>query len=229
MNTLVRGAHGPLGLACVRQTLRAGDAVVAGVQAPHGVPLALTDLQEKFPQLLTTVAWQSGRWPSLPAVERAIIAELPIPPAQTDESDDLAGALRAATAETCTADVLALLAPTLAALQLVAAVRPRRVRIQASWLGSIDEKIRGGSYPLSVACAAHLMLARTAALDLQRAGIAAVVGNAGRYRLDMAGPGFPGRDRRRRTRTAGRAESLSTGRRAAVPGLAGHRATVVTG
>lgn len=34
------------------------------------------------------------------------------------------------------------------------------------------------------------MLVRGAAFDLQRAGIAAVVGNAGRYKLDMAGPGF---------------------------------------
>jgi hypothetical protein len=41
-----------------------------------------------------------------------------------------------------------------------------------------------------MAYASQLMLVRAASLDLQRAGIATVVGNAGRYRLDMAGPAF---------------------------------------
>ena len=34
------------------------------------------------------------------------------------------------------------------------------------------------------------MLCRTAALDLRRDGIPAVVGNAGRYRMDIAGPEY---------------------------------------
>lgn len=190
MNTLVLGAHRPLGLACVRQILAAGASVVAGVQAPHRIPPALHDLREEHPAQLTATAWKPGNWPTLPYVERVIIAELPIPPAQSDEADDPLADLRALNAEQLAVDVRALLAPTLAAIQLVTIIKPQRVLIQASWLGSIEEKIRGGGYMLGTAYSAHLMLARTAALDLQRAGIATVVGNAGRYKLDMAGPDF---------------------------------------
>ncbi len=190
MNTLVLGANGPLGLACIRQVLSGGASVVAAVQAPHRIPPALHDLREEFPAQLTSIAWQAGKWPAIPAVERAIVAELPIPPAQTDEADDPVADIRALTMDAALAELRALLAPTLAAIQLISIVRPQRVLIQASWLGSIEEKIRGGGYALSVAYAAQLMLVRTAALDLHRAGIATVVGNAGRYKLDMAGPGF---------------------------------------
>lgn len=190
MNTLILGANGPLGLACTRAVLRSGASVVAAVQAPHRIPPALHDLREEYPAQLTSVAWQAGRWPSLPKVERAIIAELPIPPAQTDEADEPTADVLALTADALFHDARTLLAPTLAAIQLVAQVRPARVLIQASWLGSIAEKIRGGGYAIGAAYAAHLMLVRTAALDLQRAGIATVIGNAGRYKLDMAGPGF---------------------------------------
>ena len=190
MNTLVLGAHGPLGLACIRQLLATGASVVAAVQAPHRIPPALADLREEFPSQLTSLGWYAGKWPVLPPIERAIIAELPIPPAQLDEGDDPVADLHALTADACAHDVRALLAPTLAAIQLVAIVKPKRVLIQGSWLGSIEERIRGGAYLHGVAYASQLMLARIAALDLQRAGIAAVVGNAGRYKLDMAGPGF---------------------------------------
>lgn len=190
MTTLVLGAHGPLGLACIRQLLAAGASVIAGVQAPHRIPPALLDLQEEFPSLLTPVAWAAGKWPTLPRIARAIVAELPIPPAQEDEADDPAAALRMLSPDAAQAEVRHLLSPTLAAIQLVTVVRPDRVLVQASWLGSIAEKIRGGGYALGIGYAAHLMLVRAAALDLQRAGIATVVGNAGRYRLDMAGPGF---------------------------------------
>ncbi len=190
MNTLVLGANGPLGLACIRQLLSGGASVVAAVQAPHRIPPALHDLREEFPSQLTAVAWQAGKWPAIPAVERAIVAELPIPPAQVDEADDPVADIRALTIDGAMAEVRGVLAPTLAAIQLISIVRPQRVLIQASWLGSIEEKIRGGGYTLSVAYAAQLMLVRTAAVDLHRAGIATVVGNAGRYKLDMAGPGF---------------------------------------
>ncbi len=190
MNTLVLGAHRPLGLACVRQILATGASVVAGVQAPHRIPPALADLRDEYPAQLTSIAWKPGDWPTLPPIERVIIAELPIPPAQSDETDDPTADLRALHAEQLAGEVRALLAPTLAAIQLVTMITPQRVLIQASWLGSIEEKIRGGGYALGTAYAAHLMLARAAALDLQRAGIAAVVANAGRYKLDMAGPDF---------------------------------------
>ncbi len=190
MNTLVLGAHRPLGLACVRRILSTGASVVAGVQAPHRIPPAVHDLREEYPAQLTAVAWRAGERPALPPIQRVIIAELPIPPAQSDEADDPSADLRALRAEQLAADVRALLEPTLAAIQLVTMIQPRRVLIQASWLGSIEEKIRGGGYALGAAYAAHLMLARSAAFDLQRAGIAAVVGNAGRYKLDMAGPDF---------------------------------------
>jgi NAD(P)-dependent dehydrogenase (short-subunit alcohol dehydrogenase family) len=190
MTTLILGAHSPLGLACTRQVLAFGGSVIAGVQAPHRVPPALEDLREEFPSHLTSIAWQVGAWPAISGVARAIIAELPIPPAQTDEGDDPTADLRALTPESVLRDSRSLLAATLGAIQLVTFVRPARVLIQASWLGSIEEKIRGGGYTIAAAYAAHLMLARAAAIDLQRAGIAAVVGNAGRYKLDMAGPGF---------------------------------------
>jgi NAD(P)-dependent dehydrogenase (short-subunit alcohol dehydrogenase family) len=190
MNTLVLGANGPLGLACTRAVLISGASVVAAVQSPHRIPPALHDLREEFPAQLTSLAWDASAWPALPQVERAIVAELPIPPAQTDEADDPTADLRALTAARLQTDVRTLLAPTLAAIQLITHARPRRVLIQASWLGSIGEKIRGGGYALGAAYAAHLMLVRTAAIDLQRAGIATVIGNAGRYKLDMAGPDF---------------------------------------
>jgi NAD(P)-dependent dehydrogenase (short-subunit alcohol dehydrogenase family) len=188
--TLILGAHGPLGLACTRLVLATGGRVVACVQSPHRIPPALRDLGDEYPGLLTAVAWQSSSLPTLPKVSRAIVAELPIPPAQTDEADDAAADLRALTPERVLADARAVLAPTLAAMQLITHVRPQRVLIQASWLGSVEEKIRGGGYSIGVAYAAQLMMVRAAALDLQRAGIATVVGNAGRYKLDMAGPGF---------------------------------------
>lgn len=190
MSTLVLGAHRPLGLACVRQILASGAPVVAGVQAPHRIPPALHDLRDEYPAQLTSIAWKPDGVPTLPHIERVIVAELPIPPAQSDEADDPSADLRALNAEQLAADVRTLLAPTLAAIQLVTVIRPHRVLIQASWLGSIEEKIRGGGYALATAYAAHLMLVRTAALDLQRTGIATVVGNAGRYKLDMAGPDF---------------------------------------
>jgi NAD(P)-dependent dehydrogenase (short-subunit alcohol dehydrogenase family) len=190
MSTLVLGAHRPLGLACVRELLARGDHVVAGVQAPHRVPPALHDLRDEFPGLLTALAWTPGRWPALEGVERAIVAELPIPPALTDEADDAAADLQALTVDSLLAATREVVAPTLAAIQLVTHMKPARVLLQASWLGVIEEKIRGGGHALGVAYASQLMLVRSAAIDLQRAGIATVVGNAGRYRMDMAGPGF---------------------------------------
>lgn len=190
MTTLILGAHGPLGLACTRLVLAAGSPVIAAVQSPHRIPPALNDLRDEYPALLTALAWQSGRWPTLSGVARAIITELPIPPAQTDEADDATADILALTPDSAMLDVRAVLAPTLSALQLVARVKPQRVLIQASWLGSVEEKIRGGGFATGIAYAAQLMLVRAAALDLHRAGIASVVGNAGRYKLDMAGPGF---------------------------------------
>ena len=97
MSTLILGAHRPLGLACVREVLSRGQAVVAGVQAPHRIPPALHDLREEYPGMLTALAWQPGSWPAVPGIERAIVAELPIPPVQTDEADDAAADLRAIT------------------------------------------------------------------------------------------------------------------------------------
>jgi hypothetical protein len=179
--TLILGAHGPLGLACTRQVLASGGSVIAGVQAPHRVPPALHDLGDEFPALLTVSAWSAAAVPAWSGVTRAIIAELPIPPAQTDEADDPAADVRALSPERVLIDARAVLAPTLAAIQVITHVRPQRVLIQASWLGSVEEKIRGGGYSTGVAYAAHLMMVRAAALDLQRAGIATVVGNAGRY------------------------------------------------
>lgn len=190
MTTLILGAHRPLGLACVREVLSRGDAVVAGVQAPHRVPPALHDLRDEYPAQLTALAWQPGTWPALDGVTRAIIAELPIPPTQTDEAEDAAADLRALRVDRLLGESREVIAPTLAAIQFVARVKPQRVLIQASWLGVIEEKIRGGGHGLAMAYASQLMLVRAASLDLQRAGIATVVGNAGRYRLDMAGPAF---------------------------------------
>ena len=190
MTTLVLGAHGPLGLAIVRAALEGDQQVIAAVQAPHRLPPALADLREEHPARLTALLWQRGQGPQLPPIDRALITELPIPPSPGDEPDDATADLRTLGADAAARDVLTLLAQTLAALQLVAAIRPRRLLVQGSWLGSIEEKVRGGGYVVGTAYAAHLMLCRTAALDLSRDGIATVVGNAGRYRLDMAGPGF---------------------------------------
>jgi NAD(P)-dependent dehydrogenase (short-subunit alcohol dehydrogenase family) len=190
MTTLICGAHGPLGLACVRSVLSSGEPVAACVQAPHRTPPALQDLRDEYPSLLTITAWQHGALPTLPSMHRAIIAELPIPPVQSDEADDAAAAIRALDAQSLLNDARTVLVPTLHAIQLVTAVRPARVLIQGSWLGSIEERVRGGSYAPGVAYAAQLMLVRTAAFDLQRAGIATVIGNAGRYKLDLAGPDF---------------------------------------
>ncbi len=190
MTTLILGAHGPLGLACVRHLLGVGEQVIAGVQAPIRIPPALDDLRDEYATLLTSVAWQHGKWSNIATIDRAIITELPIPPAQTDEADDPGADIRALTPEILAVESRSVVAPTLAAIQLITFLKPKQLLIQASWLGSIEEKIRGGGYALGAAYASQLMLARSAALDLQRAGIATVVGNAGRYKLDMAGPGF---------------------------------------
>lgn len=190
MTTLILGAHRPLGLACVREVLSRGETVVAGVQAPHRIPLALQDLGEEYPKQLTSLAWQPGAWPTVTGIERAVIAELPIPPAQSDEADDAAADLRAIRVDRLLEASREVLAPTLAAIQFITQVQPKRVLIQASWMGVIEEKIRGGDHALGVAYASQLMLVRAAANDLQRAGIATVVVNAGRYKLDMAGPAF---------------------------------------
>lgn len=190
MSTLILGAHRPLGLACVREVLSRGEAVVAGVQAPHRIPPALHDLREEFPGLLTALAWKPGEWPSVPGIERAIVAELPIPPTQTDEADDAVADLRAISVDRLLTESRDVIAPTLAAIQFITQIRPKRVLIQASWLGVIEEKIRGGGHALAVAYSSQLMLVRAAAFDLQRAGIATVIGNPGRYKLDMAGPAF---------------------------------------
>jgi NAD(P)-dependent dehydrogenase (short-subunit alcohol dehydrogenase family) len=190
MTTLICGAHGPLGLACVRSALTDGEQVAACVQAPHRIPPALQDLRDEYPTRLTIAAWQHGAWPTMSSPRRAVIAELPIPPLQSDEADDAGAAIRAVEATALLTDTRAVIAPTLHAIQLVSMLRPARVLIQGSWLGSIEERVRGGSYAPGVAYAAQLMLVRTAAFDLQRAGIATVIGNAGRYKLDLAGPDF---------------------------------------
>jgi NAD(P)-dependent dehydrogenase (short-subunit alcohol dehydrogenase family) len=190
MTTLILGAHRPLGLACVREVLSRGEPVIAGVQAPHRIPLALQDLGEEYPKQLTSLAWQPSVWPTVTGIERAVIAELPIPPAQSDEADDAAADLRAIRVDRLLEASREVLAPTLAAIQFITQVQPKRVLIQASWMGVIEEKIRGGDHALGVAYASQLMLVRAAANDLQRAGIATVVVNAGRYKLDMAGPAF---------------------------------------
>lgn len=190
MTILVLGAHGPIGLACVRQALSQGMHVIAGVQAPHRMPPALDDLRSEFPARLAGVAWSDGQWPDIGPCERALVAELPIPPAQPEEADEPFADLRVLTADVALSEMRRLVAPTLAAIRFVTHAKPPRALLQASWLGVVDEKIRGGGYALGAAYAAHLMLVRAAALDLQRGGIATVVGNAGRYRLDMAGPAF---------------------------------------
>ena len=190
MTTLILGAHGPLGLACTRLVLGTGAPVIAAVQAPHRIPPALHDLRDEFPALLTALAWQNGKWPTLNGIARAIITELPIPPAQTDEADDATSDILALTPDAATSAIRTVLSPTLSAIQLVARVKPARALIQASWLGSVEEKICGGGFATGIAYAAQLMLVRTASLDLHRAGVTTVVGNAGRYKLDMAGPGF---------------------------------------
>jgi NAD(P)-dependent dehydrogenase (short-subunit alcohol dehydrogenase family) len=190
MTTLVLGAHGPLGLACTRLLLQRGTSVIAAVQEPRRVPPALHDIATEHADLLRIVEWSKSRRPVLPSVDDAIVVELPIPPHQTEESIDPTADLRALDSEAMLTETRALLTPSIAALQVVAAARPARVLLQASWLGSVEDKIRGGGYVGSAAYAAHLMLVRSAALDLRRAGIATVVANAGRYRLDMAGPEF---------------------------------------
>jgi hypothetical protein len=144
----------------------------------------------EYPKQLTSLAWQPGAWPTVAGIERAVIAELPIPPAQADEADDAAADLRAIRVDRLLEASREVLAPTLAAIQFITQVQPKRVLIQASWMGVIEEKIRGGDHALGVAYASQLMLVRAAANDLQRAGIATVVVNAGRYKLDMAGPAF---------------------------------------
>jgi hypothetical protein len=190
MTTLILGGNGPLGIAFARQVLAAGQSVIAAVQTPHRIPPAFHDLRDEHPSLLTAILWSASSAPTLPPIARVIVTELPIPPAQTDEASDATADIRALTIDAILADVRSALTPTLSAIQLVAQLRPERVLIQASWLGSIEDKIRGGGYNIGVAYAAQLMLVRAAALDLSRAGIATVVGNAGRYKLDMAGPEF---------------------------------------
>lgn len=174
----------------MREVLSRGETIVAGVQVPHRIPLALQDLGEEYPKQLTSLAWQPNAWPTVTGIERAVIAELPIPPVQAEEADDAAADLRAIRVDRLLEASREVLAPTLAAIQFITQVQPKRVLIQASWMGVIEEKIRGGDHGLSVAYASHLMLVRAAANDLQRAGIATVVVNAGRYKLDMAGPAF---------------------------------------
>ncbi|HYW49834.1 MAG TPA: hypothetical protein VE861_04460 [Gemmatimonadaceae bacterium] len=190
MATLILGAHGPIGLACTRRVLAAGGRVFAGVQAPHRIPPALHDLRDEYPTLLTAFGWADDSWPEIPGCERALVAELPIPPAQPDEGNDPYEDIRALSADVTLAETKRVLAPTLAAIRFVTAVTPKRVLLQASWLGVVEEKVRGGGFAIGVAYAAHLMLVRTAALDLHRSGITTVVANAGRYKLDMAGPAF---------------------------------------
>lgn len=190
MTTLITGAQSSLGLAFARAVLATGAPVITAVSHGRVVPPALRDLHDEFPSLCTVVQWAPDALPTLPTVTDAIIAELPLPPAPLDESLDpladlttldLQGALRASHA---------LLAPTLAALRWIGGVRPSRLMIQGSWLGSIHARVRGGNYDAGLSYAAHLMLLRVAALDLQRAGIGVVIGNAGRFRTDLAGPAF---------------------------------------
>ena len=190
MTTLILGAHGPIGLACVRHALSQGETVAAGVQLPHRLPPALDDLRSEYPSQLTSFDWSNGQWPDVGGYDRALVAELPVPPSQPEEGDDPFADIRASTADAVSSEIHRVIAPTLAAIRFVTHAKPSRVLLQASWLGVVDEKIRGGGYALAAAYAAHLMLVRAAALDLHRGGIATVVGNAGRYRLDMAGPGF---------------------------------------
>lgn len=190
MTTLILGAHGPLGLACARQLLQRDRPIIAAVQAPHRVPPAVHDLRDEFPALLTVCAWQPTAWPALSNVSQIIVSELPIPPAQSDESTDAVHDVLALTTDELISELRSVVTPTLAALKLVARLRPTRALVLASWLGVIDEKIRGGGYVHATAYASQLMLVRSAAIDLQRSGIAMAVANAGRYKLDMAGPGF---------------------------------------
>ena len=190
MTTLICGAQTPLGLAFVRALVAHSSAVIAAVQSPAKVPPALHDLRDDAPTLVQVAPWSPDDAPALTGVTQVIVAELPIPPAPADESDPPLADLGALDLPLSLRETHALLAPTVNALRWAGTLAPARLLVQASWLGSVQARVRGGNYAQGLAYAAHLMLVRTAALDLQRAGIGVVIANAGRYRLDMAGPGF---------------------------------------
>jgi NAD(P)-dependent dehydrogenase (short-subunit alcohol dehydrogenase family) len=201
---LVTGAHRPLGAALVRHLLAAGHVAAVTVPNPRRVP-ALDDLRDEHPGRLHVLAWEStegsGRTrvvqqvrAALGGIERAIVAELPLPPANDDLADDLRPALLALDAAPLVQATATLVTATLHAVQVAATllhdVRDARVLLLASWLGSATTKIRGGEHLAAVPHAAQLMLARTLQHDLLSGGIATVVANPGRYRIDPAGLAF---------------------------------------
>lgn len=201
---LVTGAHRPLGAALVRHVLAAGHAAAVTVPDPRRVP-ALHDLADEHPGRLHVLPWDAtdvaGRArvvqqvrAALGGIERAVVAELPLPPANDDLADDLRPAMLALDAAPLVQATATLVAATLHATQVAATllhdVAGARVLLLASWLGSATDKIRGGEHLAAVPHAAQLMLARTLQHDLLSGGVTAVVANPGRYRIDPAGLAF---------------------------------------
>ncbi len=202
--TFVTGAHRPLGMALARRALALGHVVAVTVPNPARVP-AITDLHDEFPQRLHVLAWDALDAAAIPRVaaavrertggiERAIVCELPLPPASDDLADDLRPAMLALAVQPLANTTASLLATTLHATQLAATlldgVAGARALLIASWLGSVTDKIRGGEHLAAVPHAAQLMLARTLQHDLLSGGITTVVANPGRYRIDPAGLAF---------------------------------------
>lgn len=204
LRLLVTGAHRPLGAAMVAHALAAGHVVAATVPNPRRVP-ALDDLAEEHPGRLHVLAWDAldgaGRArivaqvrAAIGGIERAIVAELPLPPANDDLADDLRPAMLALEAAPLVQATASLVTATLHATQVAATllhdVAGARLLLLASWLGSATDKIRGGEHLAAVPHAAQLMLARTLQHDLLSGGIATIVANPGRYRIDPAGLAF---------------------------------------
>jgi NAD(P)-dependent dehydrogenase (short-subunit alcohol dehydrogenase family) len=201
---LVTGAHRPLGMALARRALERGDHVAVTVPNPARVP-AIADLRDEHPTRLHVVAWDALDAAAIPRaaaavraalgpVDRAIVCELPLPPANDDLADDLRPAMLALTVQPLANTTASLLATTLHATQLATTLLDgaagARLLIVASWLGSVTDKIRGGEHLAAVPHAAQLMLARTLQHDLLSGGVPTVVANAGRYRIDPAGLAF---------------------------------------
>lgn len=201
---LVTGAHRPLGVALATRALAAGHAVAVTVPNPARVP-AIRDLADEHPGRVHVVAWDALDADAIPRaatavraslgrVDRAIVCELPLPPAPDDLADDLRPAMLAVRAQPLVNATATWLAATLHATQLAATLAggatDARVLLVASWLGSVTDKIRGGEHLAAVPHAAQLMLARTLQHDLLSGGVATVVANPGRYRIDPAGLAF---------------------------------------
>ncbi|GAA5185962.1 SDR family oxidoreductase [Ferrimonas gelatinilytica] len=187
---LITGANRGIGLEFTRQSLDAGDQVIACCRAPEQAQ-ALEALAERFPQQLELVGLDLGQPQQLTALQRYLgerRVDLLISNAGVYGPKGLA--LGEYSAEPF-ADIMQV--NVLAPLLLVQALRDNlapgaKIALLSSKMGSVTDNTSGGAYFYRASKAALNAIGKSLAIDLADAGHPVVMLHPGWVQTDMGGP-----------------------------------------